>query len=205
MVISKAGDMALRIQENDPSKYEKSRIIGTQPNPQDNGQTFMVEKIGLKDDEFEIVNCVSALVFDEEKHEIRLKHGKQSSDQLFNVEQAPIQAFHKYFWIKTDAKKGKKAISLEGILRVADFDPNSEAQLFRFEQVNNYTIQNSAVLINNFSGKALDVPGATHKHGERLIVWEKNKRWNQRWHFQKHGKGVLIKSAFNGQCCDIAE
>lgn len=42
MAICKAGDMAVRIQENDPSKYEKSRVIGTQPNPQDNGQIFMV-------------------------------------------------------------------------------------------------------------------------------------------------------------------
>ena len=54
------------------------------------------------------------------------------------------------------------------------------------------------------SGKALDVPGATRKAGERLIQWEKNKRWNQRWHFQKQGKGVVIKSAFNGLCIDIA-
>ena len=65
-IICKAGDMALRIQENDPSKYEKSRVIGTGLNPSDNGQVFMVEKVGLQDDHYEIVNCVSALVFDEE-------------------------------------------------------------------------------------------------------------------------------------------
>lgn len=65
MIICKAGDMALRITENDQSKYEKSQVSGTGPNPSDNGQIFMVEKIGLADDHFEIVNCVSALVFDE--------------------------------------------------------------------------------------------------------------------------------------------
>ena len=202
-IICKAGDMALRIQENDPSKYEKSQVIGTGLNPSDNGQVFMVEKVGLKDDHYEIVNCVSALVFDEESHQIKLKHGKQSKDQLFFLEKAPIQAFHEYYWIKT-SEKGDKALHLEGILRYGNFDPNNESFLFRFEQVNNYTLQNSAVIINNMSGKALDVPGATMKKGERLIQWEKNRRWNQRWHFHKHGKGVIIKSVLNGLCCDIA-
>lgn len=42
MIICKAGDQALRVQENDPTKYEKSRVIGTQANPQDNGQIFMI-------------------------------------------------------------------------------------------------------------------------------------------------------------------
>ena len=65
MIICKSGDQALRIQENDPSKYEKSRVVGTQPNPSDNGQLFMIEKIGLNDDQYEVVSCISALVFDE--------------------------------------------------------------------------------------------------------------------------------------------
>lgn len=65
-IICKAGDAALKIQESDPSKYEKSRIVSDKPNPQDNSQVFMIEKVGLGDDHFEIVNCVSALVFDEE-------------------------------------------------------------------------------------------------------------------------------------------
>lgn len=65
MIICKAGDQALRVQENDPTKYEKSRVIGTQANPQDNGQIFMIEKVGLGNDQYELVNCVSTLVFDE--------------------------------------------------------------------------------------------------------------------------------------------
>lgn len=164
----------------------------------------MIEKIGLADDHYEIVNCISSMVFDEESKEIRLKPGKQSSDQLFSLEKAPIQAFHSYYWIKTDAKKGNKAVAFEGILRVHDFDPNSENQLFRIQLVDNYTIENSAVIINNLSGKALDIPNSTRKHGERIVCWEKNKRWNQRWHFQKHGKGVLVKSVLTGQNLDIA-
>ncbi len=55
------------------------------------------------------------------------------------------------------------------------------------------------------SGKALDVPGATTKKGERLVQWEKNKRWNQRWRFVKQGKGVIIQSVFNNLVLDIAE
>lgn len=85
MIICKASEEALRIQESDPVKYENSRIIGTQPNPQDNGQLFMIEKVGKKDDDYEFVNCISALVFDEEGNEIRLKTGKRFSDQLFAI------------------------------------------------------------------------------------------------------------------------
>lgn len=61
------------------------------------------------------------------------------------------------------------------------------------------------MIVNNFSGKALDVPGGTWKKGERLIQWEKNKRWNQRWRFVKTGKGVVIQSLFNNLALDIAE
>jgi hypothetical protein len=206
VIICKAGDVALRIQENDHSKFEKSRVIQTPPNPNDNGQVWMVDKVGLGEDHYEIVNCMSGLVFDEESKEVRLKHGKQGKDQLFMLEQAPIQAFHKYYWIKCSSK-GSKALKMEGILRVDDLNPQDESFLFRFEPVNNYTLQNSAIIINNLSGKALDVPGATFefKKGKtNLIQWEKSGRWNQRWHFEKHGKGVLIRSALTGCCVDIA-
>jgi hypothetical protein len=70
--------------------------------------------------------------------------------------------------------------------------------------VNNPTIQGSAVIVNDMSGKALDVPNSTRKAGERLCQWEKNKRWNQRWRFVKQGKGVTIQSVFNNLCLDIA-
>lgn len=46
LIICKAGDLALRIQNNDPTQYEKSRVISTQPNQQDNGQLFMIDKVG---------------------------------------------------------------------------------------------------------------------------------------------------------------
>jgi hypothetical protein len=71
--------------------------------------------------------------------------------------------------------------------------------------VNNSTVQGSAVIVNNASGKALDVPGATFSKGERLVQWEKNRRWNQRWRFIKGSKGVIIQSVLNGLCLDIAE
>ncbi len=80
-----------------------------------------------------------------------------------------------------------------------------ENQLFRFELVNNPSVQQSALIINNMSGKAIDVPGSTMKKGERLIQWEKNKRWNQRWRFVKTGKGVVIQSVYNGLALDVAE
>lgn len=64
-IICKAGDYALQIQEKDPDHFKKSRIVGTAPNNNDNAQIFMVEKIGLADDHYEIVNCLSSEVFDE--------------------------------------------------------------------------------------------------------------------------------------------
>jgi hypothetical protein len=71
-------------------------------------------------------------------------------------------------------------------LKYGKFDPNSDTQIFRFEQANNNSaIQNSVILINNNSEKVLDAPGATWNKGERLVIWQKNRRWNQRWRFIK--------------------
>lgn len=133
-----------------------------------------------------------------------MKTGKQSKDQLFCIKLAPVKAYYKYYWIQTD-KKGTEALALEGLLRHKKFDPNSDSQLFRFELVTNPVIQGSSIIVNNLSGKALDVPEATWNKGERIIQWEKNKRWNQRWRFVKQGKGVMIQSIFNGFVLDIAE
>lgn len=65
LIICKAGDQALKINENDHENFNKSRVRGDNPNPSDNGQLFMIEKVGHGDDHYEIVNCMSALVFDE--------------------------------------------------------------------------------------------------------------------------------------------
>ena len=65
-IICKAGDQALTAQEADPSKFDKSRVVVAQPNPQDNFQIFMIEKVGQGEDHFEIVSCPTTLVFDEE-------------------------------------------------------------------------------------------------------------------------------------------
>lgn len=72
--------------------------------------------------------------------------------------------------------------------------------------VNNSTVLNdTCILVNNNSGKAVDIPGATFEHGERLIQYEKNKRFNQRWRWVKAGSGWLLQSVLNGQSIDIAE
>ena len=109
LLVCKAGDRALRIAENDPKEFEKTRVISAEPNHQDLGQLWMVENVNNKEDGFEIVNCLSGKVFDEEKREIRLRTGKQKKDQLFMLEEAPVQGFHKYYWIKT-SEKGKAAL-----------------------------------------------------------------------------------------------
>lgn len=57
------------------------------------------------------------------------------------------------------------ALALEGCLRMATYDPSSFAQQFKFEEVNNPTIMNSCLIINNASGKVLDIPKASEKAG----------------------------------------
>lgn len=64
-IVSQEGNLALRIQTNNPNEYNKARIVGVPPNAHDLGQLFMIEKVGLGEDEFEIVNCQSNLVWDE--------------------------------------------------------------------------------------------------------------------------------------------
>lgn len=77
--------------------------------------------------------------------------------------------------------------------------------MFRFEEVKtNPTINTSSIIVNKISGKALDIPGGTFEPGERIIQYEVNKRFNQRWTFVKHDKGYLIQSVLNGLFLDIA-
>lgn len=59
-------------------------------------------------------------------------------------------------------------------------------------------------MINNLSGKCLDVPASSKKPGERIVQWQKNKRFNQRWQFNRQGKGIVIRSLINGLYLDIA-
>lgn len=47
------------------------------------------------------------------------------------------------------------------------------------------------------------MPRASRKQGEGIIIWEKNRRWNQRWAFVKQGKGVYIQSVCNGLVLDV--
>jgi hypothetical protein len=134
---------------------------------------------------------------------VHLRFGRQSNGQLFRVQPAPVQAFYNYFWIRSH--NGEEAVAMAGILRMAPFDSNSEAQLFRIEQMSNASIEQSAIIINNMSGKAIDVPQATMKVGERIIQWEHNRRWNQRWRLLREGNGILIQSFFNELVLDISE
>lgn len=202
-IISQDGNQALRIYSNNPQEYKNCRVIGTQPNQHDLGQLWMIEKVGFKDDEFEIVNCQSSLVWDEEGYEIRLRFGKQSGDQLFKVEK--IQGSNA-FWFKT-SEKGDKAVALEGVLRYKPFDPNAISQIFYIVPVDQSNgLNETCIIVNANSGKAIDVPGSSFELGERLITYEKNKRFNQRWRWvQSYGGGYALQSVLNGLCIDIAE
>lgn len=65
-IICQETGQALRVQGNDPNSFKDSRIISVGINANDLGQLFMIEKVGLQDDNYEIVNCLSNFVFDEE-------------------------------------------------------------------------------------------------------------------------------------------
>ena len=135
--------------------------------------------------------------------DIVLNKGKQKGKQLFSITKANIQSFYSYYWIRT-TEEGDKGLYFEGTLKYGAFDPNSETQLFRFEEVkHNSTFVRSSVIINKLSGKALDVPGGTFDKAERIIQYAVNWRYNQRWKFIKHDKGFLIQNLLNGLFLDI--
>jgi beta-galactosidase len=60
------------------------------------------------------------------------------------------------------------------------------------------------VLINKLSGKALDVPGGTFDLEERIIQYEVNRRFNQRWRWIRQDKSCLIQNVLTGLFLDIA-
>lgn len=135
-------------------------MIGVPYNPQDDYQLFYVIKTGKEIDDYEIVNLKTGLVFSEDGKEILLEFGKQKSSQLFAITKANIPSFYTYYWIKT-SEKGDKSVYFEGFAKFGLFDPNSESHLWRFEEVKlNNTLNQSCLIINRLSGKALDVPGS---------------------------------------------
>jgi hypothetical protein len=143
-------------------------------------------------------------VLSEDGKEILLEYGKQKSSQLFAINKAAYPGFYTYYWIRTSVK-GEKGVYFEGILKYGTADSNAENHLWRFEEVKlNPTINTSFVLINRLSGKSLDVPGGTLSPGERIIQYEINRRFNQRWRWVKHDKGYLIQSIQSGLFLDIA-
>jgi hypothetical protein len=61
-LMCRVNDECLRIQETEPSKREKSRVVSAAPNPEDNTQLWMIEKVGPTESDYEVVNCLSTLV-----------------------------------------------------------------------------------------------------------------------------------------------
>lgn len=66
------------------------------------------------------------------------------------------------------------------------------------------TINNSVIIMSSVGEKVLDVPSSSMKAGERIITWDKNGRWNQRWVLQAKGKGFVIRNLFTKMVLDIA-
>lgn len=115
-IISRENGQALKIQEGDPSKYHKSRIVTAPSNPSDDAQIFMVDKSVKGDNLYEIVNCASSLVLSEKNGEIILDVGAQKDNQLFSFEKCTLKGLDKFYWLKNKSDSNK-SISLEGFLR----------------------------------------------------------------------------------------
>ena len=129
-----------------------------------------------------------------------MRFGKRNAEQLFKVEKINNNGF----WFKTSLK-GDKAVALEGILRYKAFDSNAANQIFYIVPVNySNPLNDTCVIYNNHSGKAIDIPQGTFEHGVQLIQYEPNKRFNQRWRWAKIGNSYLLQNVLNGQCIDIA-
>jgi hypothetical protein len=97
-------------------------------------------------------------------------------------------------------------LEFEGVLRNKVHESGRASQMFRFQPVNvqgHPRLSGTTTIVNKQSGKAIDVPGATTKKGKDIVQWERNNRFNQRWSFVPHGKGVVIQSLFNGLVLDI--
>ena len=69
---------------------------------------------------------------------------------------------------------------------------------------NSAALKDVSLLINNNSGKSLDVPNGTLEPGTRVVQYESNYRFNQRWRFVKKGNAYMIENCLSKQCLDIA-
>jgi len=91
-------------------------------------------------------------------------------------------------------------------LKYKPFDQNAPNQVFYIVPVNNSNpLNDTCIIYNNHSGKAIDIPQGTFEHGMQLIQCEAIKRFNQRWRWLKIGNGYLLQNVLNGQCIDIAK
>ena len=92
------------------------------------------------------------------------------------------------------------------MLRYKDFDPNNEAQLFSLVPAKDWNeINDTCRIVNDKSGKALDVPGGSFEPGERIIQYTENKRFNQRWRWVGVPNAFAIENVLTGMVLDIAE
>ena len=199
LIICKANEYALTIEQ--PHNPKNSRIIGCKAEPEDSSQLWFIDQINNADCEF--VNALCSYCFDEEKGEIRLKKGKQKDDQLFSIERVAFEGFYDYYWIKTE-KHGKKAVCLQGVLKYVSFDDKDENQMFRFEAiVSNQELDNTALMLNVASGKVLDVPEASRKEGVAVAQYSKNRRFNQRWIFERGDGGIVIRNLNSKLVLDV--
>lgn len=113
MIICKAHDKSVCVEESNYKNHKKSKLISSNTNPQDNNQIFMIERLDTYGTKYEIVCCASDYVFEEHNHHIVLANGNQSKHQLFSLMQAPSTKLHQYYIIRS-THNPNMAMALEG-------------------------------------------------------------------------------------------
>lgn len=64
-IICKATEQAIKVEASNANDHYKSKIVGCKTNPQDNNQVFMIEKLDIYGNDYEIVSCPTDYVLEE--------------------------------------------------------------------------------------------------------------------------------------------
>jgi hypothetical protein len=116
-------------------------------------------------------------------------------NQNFILIQSP--SISPYFWIKTEAEPNR-SVSLDKTLKLEPFLSSDEKQMFRVQKTtSNNVFKQSCFVINQFSEKVIEICHGKEEGGIRVVQNRISKRFSQRWVWQRHGTGYLLKNVMS--------
>lgn len=122
------------------------------------------------------------------------------TDGLYFLEEQDVGEDSIYYTINTAKSENSKLIkswtslSLSEFLQPKPSNPLDEKQLFKFIKINEKVskvkqIMSNCIIVHAASGKVLDVPFASNKDDEKVVLWPKSRRLHQRWNLKKQEEG----------------